>query len=98
MQVNIFEAKAQLSQLIKSAQSGEAVIIANRGEPVARLVAIEAPQRVLRGGAKPLGGRRRARRPGRLVDWLRLHPLPDYARRSAREIDAAVATERDAWG
>jgi len=38
VQVNIFEAKTRLSQLIKSVQAGEEVVIANRGEPVARLV------------------------------------------------------------
>src|SRR5882672_4908174 len=38
MQVNILEAKNRLSQLIKSVQAGEVVVIANRGEPVARLV------------------------------------------------------------
>ncbi|MGF1644982.1 MAG: type II toxin-antitoxin system Phd/YefM family antitoxin [Thiotrichales bacterium] len=38
MQVNILEAKNHLAQLIKSAQAGEEIIIANRGEPVARLV------------------------------------------------------------
>src|SRR5258707_98144 len=37
MQVNIFEAKNRLSQLIKSVQAGEEVVIANRGEPVAQL-------------------------------------------------------------
>jgi prevent-host-death family protein len=34
MQVNVLEAKNRLSQLIKSAQAGEDVVIANRGEPV----------------------------------------------------------------
>ena len=38
MQVNILEAENRLSQLIKSVQAGEEVVIANRGEPVARLV------------------------------------------------------------
>jgi len=38
VQVNIFEAKNRLSQLIRSVQAGEEVVIANRGEPVARLV------------------------------------------------------------
>jgi prevent-host-death family protein len=38
VQVNIFEAKNRLSQLIKSVQAGEEVVIANRGQPVARLV------------------------------------------------------------
>jgi prevent-host-death family protein len=38
VQVNIFEAKNRLSQLIRSVQAGEEVVIANHGEPVARLV------------------------------------------------------------
>ena len=38
MQVNILEARNRLSQLIKAARAGEEVVIANRGEPVARLV------------------------------------------------------------
>ena len=33
MQVNIPEAKNRLSLLIKAAQAGEDVVIANRGEP-----------------------------------------------------------------
>ena len=40
MQVNILEARNRLSQLIKAAQAGEEVVIANRGEPVARLVPV----------------------------------------------------------
>ncbi len=42
MQVNILEAKNRLSELVKSAQAGEEVIIANRGQPVVRLSPIEA--------------------------------------------------------
>jgi prevent-host-death family protein len=42
MQVNMLEAKNQLSRLVKAAQAGEEVIIANHGVPVARLVAIHA--------------------------------------------------------
>ena len=38
MQVNILEAKNRLSELIKSAQAGEEVVIANRGQPVVKLV------------------------------------------------------------
>ncbi len=34
MQVNVLEAKNRLSQLIRAAQAGEDVVIANRGEPV----------------------------------------------------------------
>jgi prevent-host-death family protein len=38
MQVNMLEAKNQLSRLVKAAQAGEEVIIANHGVPVARLL------------------------------------------------------------
>mgnify|MGYP003388361796 CR=1 FL=1 len=37
MQVNMLEAKNQLSRLVKAAQAGEEVIIANHGVPVVRL-------------------------------------------------------------
>jgi prevent-host-death family protein len=86
MQVNILEAKNRLSKLIKSVQGGEEVVIAKRGEPVARLVPAEAPV-----GSAHIG---RART---ILDWLERHPLPPYARRSAREIDAAIKEERAAW-
>jgi prevent-host-death family protein len=85
LQVNIFEAKNRLSQLIRSAQAGEEVIIANRGEPVARLV----PARETAGAG---AGSARA-----ILGWLERHSLPDYARRSAEEIDAAIAEERHSW-
>jgi len=40
MQVNIYEAKTQLSKLIEQAEKGNEVIIAKAGKPVARLTAI----------------------------------------------------------
>jgi prevent-host-death family protein len=86
MQVNILEAKNRLSQLIKSARAGEEVIIANRGEPVARLV----PAGKVSATAER--GRGRA-----ILDWLSANPLPDYARRSAEEIDASIEEERQSW-
>ena len=46
IEMNIHEAKTQLSKLLDAAQSGEEVIIARAGKPIARLVAIEAPKRV----------------------------------------------------
>jgi prevent-host-death family protein len=87
MQVNILEAKNKLSQLVKRAQAGEEVVIANRGKPVARLVPAEksAAQEL------PLGNGKR------IVEWLRNHPLPAYARRSAEEIDAYIEEERNSW-
>jgi prevent-host-death family protein len=88
MQVNILEAKNNLSRLIKTVQAGEEVIIANRGEPVARLV----PARTVR--SQPAGkGNGRS-----ILAWLDGHPLPPYARRTADEIDAAIEEEREAWG
>jgi prevent-host-death family protein len=87
VQVNVFEAKNRLSQLIKAARASEEVIIANRGEPVVRLVpAGPAP------AARADAGNARA-----ILDWLRRHPLPAYARRSAEEIDAAIRLERSSW-
>jgi prevent-host-death family protein len=87
MQVNILEAKNRLSRLIKSVREGEEVVIANRGEPVARLVPVGA-----RSDASDIGSGRA------ILDWLNTHPLPDYARRPAEEIDAAIEDEREAWG
>ena len=37
--VNVHEAKTQLLRLLAQAEAGEDVVIARRGEPVARLVA-----------------------------------------------------------
>lgn len=43
MQVNMLEAKTQLSKLVEAALRGEDVVIANRGKPVVRLVKAEPP-------------------------------------------------------
>jgi prevent-host-death family protein len=48
--INIYEAKAQLSKLVEKAASGEDVIIARGGKPIARLTRLEAPQRKIRFG------------------------------------------------
>ena len=82
MQVNILEAKNRLSQLIKSAQAGEEVVIANRGTPMVRLVPA---------GYKPEPPATH------ILDWLATHPLPSHARRSGEQIDAALHDERAAW-
>lgn len=42
--VNIHEAKTHLSRLVRRAQSGEEIIIARGGTPVARLVGVESPR------------------------------------------------------
>jgi prevent-host-death family protein len=51
MQVNIHDAKTQLSKLIERACHGEEVVIAKAGRPVAKLTAIEPLQRGRRFGA-----------------------------------------------
>ena len=87
MQVNILEAKNRLSQLVKAVQAGEEVIIANRGEPVARLVPANDVGAV---SARVGSGHS-------IVDWLNRNPLPAHRRRSHEEIEAGVLEERAAW-
>ena len=43
--VNVHEAKTQLSRLLARVEGGEEVVIARRGEPVARLVACKPRSR-----------------------------------------------------
>jgi prevent-host-death family protein len=50
---NIYEAKTQLSKLIRRVRAGQEVIIADAGTPVAKLVPIEQPKT-----ARVLGGDR----------------------------------------
>jgi len=40
-QVNLYEAKTQLSRLIRAALEGEEVVIARAGKPVVRLVPVQ---------------------------------------------------------
>ncbi len=86
MQVNVLEAKNQLSQLIKFAQAGDVVIIANRGTPVAQLVPAKAQSPVALPSTK-----------GNFIKWLDENPIPAFSQRSAQEIDEAIAQERSAW-
>ena len=86
MQVNILDAKNRLSQLVKSAQAGEEVIIANRGTPVVRLVATGI------GTTEPSGREREG-----VLAWLAQHPLPAHARRSHEAIEEALDEERAGW-
>ena len=86
MQVNILEAKNRLSQLIKAVEAGEEVVIANRGQPVVRLVPA-APGRKAGLVGSPAG----------ILAWKQRNPLPSHLRRSAEEIDAEIEAERNAW-
>ncbi|MBA2721917.1 MAG: type II toxin-antitoxin system Phd/YefM family antitoxin [Methylibium sp.] len=49
MQVNMLEAKTQLSRLVEAALRGEEVVIANRGRAVVKLVKIETPPKRIAG-------------------------------------------------
>jgi prevent-host-death family protein len=49
-QVNVAEAKAQLSELIEAAVRGEEVVIARRNIPVVRLTVVESARVVPRAG------------------------------------------------
>ena len=51
--MNVQEAKTNLSRLIVDAQNGKEVIIANRGKPVVKLVAIEQPKKRQMGFLEP---------------------------------------------
>lgn len=50
-QVNVHEAKTHLSRLLADVASGEEVVIAKAGKPVARLVAIETKKKPRQFGA-----------------------------------------------
>jgi prevent-host-death family protein len=49
-QVNIFEAKSQLSKLVELAEKGQDVVIARAGKPVARLTQLHASKLPIRYG------------------------------------------------
>jgi prevent-host-death family protein len=86
MQVNILEAKNRLSEMVKSAQAGVDVIIANRGKPLMRLVPINsdlADSAPINSGAS-------------LSAWLQARsersPL-----RNPDDIEASIQEARNAW-
>jgi len=83
MQINILEAKNRLSQIIQSALAGEEVVIANRGNPVVRLVPIEQNKAQLT--------------PQTFSQWLKDNPLPEHLKVAAQSIDESVESQRDSW-
>ena len=65
--VNVHEAKTRLSRLLAQVEAGEEVVIARRGEPVARLVS-----------CKPRGKRQFGAMKGQIVvDDSIFDPLPE---------------------
>jgi prevent-host-death family protein len=71
-QVNVFEAKTHFSKLLERVETGEEIIVARSGKPVARLVKLE--------GSTPT-----KRKPGRLKGRIKgaaslLEPDPELER------------------
>jgi len=57
MQINLYEAKTRLSELVEAASKGETVTIGKAGRPMAKLGPIEPPRRhiklgLMKGGIK----------------------------------------------
>ncbi len=87
MQINILDAKNQLSQLIRSVEAGKQVLIARRGQPVAQLVPVTGKAAIAPGAGHA----------ATILRWLDEHPMPAYAQRKSREIDHAIAEARASW-
>lgn len=50
MEVNVHEAKTNLSQLLRRVAAGETIMISRRGKPAARLVPCDPPSQPRQGG------------------------------------------------
>lgn len=83
--VNILQAKKQLSKLIRLVRAGGDVIIANRGEPVARLTAVESGIAGASRGTAVV-----------ILEQVRIQRSGNH-KRSARAIYRTIADERSAW-
>lgn len=75
-QINLYEAKTQLSSLVERAAAGEEIVIAKNGKPMARLVALPAehPKRKIPWG--DLGRHLTPEQRERLAKEA-MEPLPD---------------------
>lgn len=83
MQINILQARNNLSRLVAAARNGEEIVIANRGRPVVKLVAVDADAMRHTGP--------------QIAAWLKQNPLPAPAVRQRADLDQQVAGEREAW-
>lgn len=70
--INIYEAKANLSKLLRRVEQGEEIVIGRAGRPIARLCAYQA--------------RRAPRVPGRLAGKIKM--APDFSDTPEWLIDA----------
>lgn len=84
MQINILDAKLRFSELLRTVEAGEDVVIARRGRPIVLMSAL---------GASVLS------RPGSRDAVLALlrEPRDPADQRSSAEIEADVAEMRTAW-
>jgi prevent-host-death family protein len=83
MQVNVLEAKNNLSALIARAAAGEEVVIAKRDVPLVRLVPVRAD---LSHGTGPA-----------VLEWLDAHPVARRSVRAPGDLEADIAAEREGW-
>ena len=74
-QVNILEAKNQLSKLVKAVVAGEDVVIASNGVPMVRLVPIKTRSKPRKAGAW-------SKLPAAAPDW----DAPEFNQRIADEL------------
>jgi len=79
-QVNMLEAKNQLSRLVKAVVAGEDVVIASNGVPMVRLVPVLARRKPRKPGAW-------SNLPAPALDW----DAPEVNRRIARELAGELA-------
>ncbi len=87
MKINILEAKNRLSELIQSVLAGEEIIIANRGNPVVKLVPVSNSE-------CGSGGVRSTENIGA---WLQKNPLPEHLQRSHDDIESSIDEQRQSW-
>jgi prevent-host-death family protein len=68
--VGMFEAKTHFSELARRVQSGEEIIVTNRGEPVLKMVPIEQPYNVEDARQAML----------RIREYAKAHAIPNLTR------------------
>lgn len=88
---NIAAAKNQLSKLLRCVQQGESVLITDRRQPVAQLVPVDQPDKVMAGLVSQ--GRLMPRK-GPPLDPRKLFALPGPKLPEQASLSRAVAEER----
>ena len=93
--VSIGRLKARLSVYVRQAKAGEAILVTDRGRPVARLVGLGA-ERALEGRASELVRSGLARPAGRKLDSSFLDS-PRPADPEGRSLEAALEERGEGW-